>query len=231
MNLSHRSYTTGQFFRPKPVVLERPESDLIVIATPWGPVEHAQKAAEIVVEQFELLAQEDLTTPFESIPTLNPAANRLRIGLMTANIFLFKGENSKAWKSAVEITAIHYSRPVLSWAHVGSPHLLLADPKFTHPLAYCLDWDAQTQVQGPLFSQALGIEAQLPISAGSIRAAPGSRLLMLARSHWPREILGRKFGPGNSTQGNDQEMDSLVQSLVDENPDNPFWFGLCELSA
>jgi hypothetical protein len=227
MILHQRSYTTGQFFRPKPVVLERPESDLIVVATPWGPLEHAQKAAEIIVDQFELLSKEDLTTPFESIPSLNPAANRLRMGLMTANNFLFKGENAKAWKSAVEITAVHFANNVLSWAHVGSPHLLLTDAKFSHPLAYSLDWDAQTQVQGPLFSQALGIEAQLPISAGSVRTSRGARLLMLARSHWPREILGKSFSKNTV----EQEMEVLLQTLVEENPENPFWFGLCDLAG
>lgn len=227
MSFLHRSYTSGQFFRPKPYVLERPESNLIVVATPWGPLEHAQRVAEIVTEQFELLSREDLTTPFESIPTLNSAANRLRMGLMTANQFLFKGENAKAWKTAVEIVAIHYDKPVLSWAHVGGPHLLLADSKFTHPLAYVLDWDAQTQIQGPLFSQALGIEAQLPISAGSVRVNKGSRLLMLSRSHWPRGILSNPFGKGSS----EQEMDLILKSLVEENSENPFWLGLFDPAA
>lgn len=227
MNLLQRSYTTGQFFRPKPFVIERPESHLIVIATPWGPLEHAQNTAETVVEQFELLSNEDFTIPFESLPTLNPAANRLRLGLMTANNALIKNENAKGWKTAVEMTAIHFNQNVLSWAHVGSPHLLLTDTNYSHPLAYCLDWDVQSKSQGPLFSQALGIEAQLPISAGSIRARRGSRLLMLARSHWPREILGKTMAPGSV----DQQMEALVKILVEESPDNPFWFGLCDLSA
>lgn len=227
MNFLHRSYTSGQFFRPKPFILERPESNLIVVATPWGPLEHAQRVAEIVTEQFELLSREDLTTPFESIPNLSSAANRLRMGLMTANQFLFKGENAKAWKTAVEIVAIHFDKPVVSWAHVGGPHLLLADPQQTHPLAYALGWDAQTQQQGPLFSQALGIEAQLPISAGSVRVKSGSRLLMLSRSHWPRNILAQAFGK----KGSEQEMDLVLKSLVDENPENPFWLGLCDFSS
>lgn len=227
MSLIQRSYTSGQFFRPKPFVLERPESNLIVIATPWGPLEHAQRVAEIVTEQFELLSREDLTTPFESIPTLNSAANKLRMGLMTANQFLFKGENAKAWKTAVEIVAIHYDQPVLSWAHVGGPHLLLADSRFTHPLAYALDWDAQTQIQGPLFSQALGIEAHLPISAGSVRVSKESQLLMLSRSHWPRSILSQAFGKKQS----EQEMDLVLKALVEENPENPFWLGIFNLAG
>lgn len=227
MQLFQRSYTTGQYFRPKPVVIERPESHLIVVATPWGPVEHAQKSAEIVVEQFEILSNEDLTTPFESIPTLNAAANRLRIGLLSANQYLFKNENAKAWKTAVEVMAIHSYGGVLSWANVGSPHLLVANKTLTLPLQYQMDWEIQSLKKGPLFSQALGLEGQALISAGSVRVPPKSRLVMLAHSHWPRQILNQSLGQESA----EQDLESLLQIIVQESSDSPFWMAVTDLSA
>jgi hypothetical protein len=224
MKFTERSYTDGRFFRPKPVVIERPESHLLVVATPWGPVESAQKAAATIVDQFEILQKEDLTTPFEPMPTISVAANRLRIGALTANQYLFRTENARQWKVAVEMVALHYEHHVLSWTHIGGPHLLALEPAtetrpILHPLAYEPDWALQSGNQGPLFSQALGLEANLPLRAGSIRLLPGAQLLLLGRSALPRQIYQvERFDSQN-----------LIEAFVEDDVEAPFWMGLIEL--
>lgn len=219
MRIEQRSYTNGVYFRPKPVISERGESHLLAIATPWGPLESAQKSAQMVTEQFELLAKEDVTTPFESIPTLSAAANRLRIGALMANQFLYRNENGKIWKAAVELSALHYDHQVLSWVQVGCPHLLLLEGKTFHPLAYEPDWAHQTGNAGPLFTQALGIENNVPLKAGSLRVRPHSQLLLVSRGTLPRSLFALdRFS-----------IEQVGQLLIDEDEKTPFWVGLVTL--
>lgn len=216
MQLEQRSYTSGVFFRPKPVVIERPESHLLVVATPWGNVDSAQRVANIIVEQFELLSKDDLTTPYETIPNISAAANRLRVGALTANQYLYRNENGKTWKSAVELAAIHYDRGVLSWVQIGSPHLILLEKGILHPIAYEADWAYQSGNEGPLFTQALGIDNMISLKAGSQRVHPESQLLMVSRGTLPRRIYGLPVF----------EMDKVIQTMTNDSPVTPFWLGL-----
>lgn len=221
MQLNHRSYTDGSTFRPKPVVVEKPELGLIIVATAWGPIESATRTIEIILEQFELLSREDMTTPFESIPSISSAANRLRTGVLMANAYLQKSENNKQWKTAVEVSVVHVSRGVLSWVHVGSPHLLLNVGNNIHPLAYEMDWSLQSKNKGPLFSVALGLDNNPPLNVGSIRLTGEAQLLMLARSQVPRSLFGlEKF-----------EADEVLQTLVQDQSSSPFWLGVAEIEA
>ncbi len=220
MKLTHSSYTNGSYFRPKPIVIQREDSHLLVVATGWGPVELTQKAVDIVVEQFELIAGEDLTTPFEMAPASSTPAHRLVTGARLANTYLFRTENAKVWKTAVELTAIHYDHGVLSWVHVGSPHILLHDGKYIHPLAYAVDWVGQTGNQGPLFSDALGMEANVNLSVGSLRLHDEASLLLLSRSILPSGLL--------TLDGFDPSL--VKRLLVDDNPEAPFWLGVAGLA-
>lgn len=217
--VSHSSYTNGQYFRPKPVLIERPDSHLLVVATGWGPLEMTQNAAELVVNQFEQLAQEDQTTTVEVTASVSTPANRLIAGIKQANQYLYKTENAKLWKAAVEITALHYDRGVLSWVHVGSPHVILNDGKNIHPVAYVVDWVAQTGNQGPLFSQALGMDPHVNMTVGSLRLGSETQILLLGRSIMPRSVLScEKF-----------VAPEIQRLLVDDDPNAPFWLGLVEL--
>lgn len=220
IHLEQRSYTSGTFFRPKPVIVERPESNLLIIATPWGNVDSGQKVAATMVEQFELLSKDDMTTPYESIPTISAAANRLRVGALTANNYLFRTENGKTWKAAVELAAIHYDKGVLSWVQVGSPHLILLEKGVLHPLAYEADWAHQSGNEGPLFTQALGIENMVPLKSGSLRARPESQLLMVSRGTLPRRIFGLPVF----------DMEKVVQTMTNDNSVTPFWLGLTQFA-
>lgn len=215
MQLQERSYTNGHFFRPKPVIIERPESHLLVIATPWGPVEAAQQVAETVVAQFEILSNGENALPIENFPSLSPAANRLRAGVLAANQELYRNDNAKLLKSAVELTVLHYEHDVLSWVHVGGPHLILEAGGQVHPLAYEPDLSSLAQ-DGPLFSQALGMDPQLPLHLGSQRLMTDARLLMVARSTLPPRLF----------QGEALQMEEILNELLNENAESPFWCGL-----
>lgn len=221
MELERRAYTDGQFFRPTPVILEREESRFLAVATPWGPVESGQKAVSVLTEQFELLGREDMTTPFESIPTLSPAANRLRIGALTANQYLFRNENAKLWKTAVELAALHFDNQVLSWVQVGSPHIILNNQGVLHPIAYEPDWAFQSGNAGPLFSQALGLESLVPLHSGSLRIRGEAEALLISRGTIPRAIF----------QLTQFSIDAVTEILVGDDPHMPFWAGVVKFGS
>lgn len=220
MKLSQSSYTNGLYFRPKPVVIDRPDSHLLIVATGWGPLEVTQRAAEMVVEQFELLSKDDVTTAFEVMSSVSSPANRLVNGVRMANQHLFKIENAKQWKTAVEMTAIHYEHGVLSWVHVGSPHILFHDGQAVHPLAYVVDWVGQSENRGPLFSEALGMEANVNLVVGSVRLQRAGQLCLISRSGLPKAIY--------QVQGFDPS--EVQHMMVDDDADAPFWAGTVELS-
>lgn len=219
MKLSQSSYTNGLHFRPKPVVIDRPDSNLLVIATGWGPLEVTQKAAEIVVEQFELLSRDDVTTAFEVMASVSSPANRLVNGARMANQHLHKIENGKQWKAAVELTALHYEYGVLSWVHVGSPHVVLHDGRNVHPLAYAVDWVGQSENQGPLFSEALGMEANVNLTVGSLRLTREAQVLLVGRSTLPKALFQAEGFAAADVQ----------RMMVDDDADAPYWLGLVDL--
>lgn len=220
IQIRQRSYTNGKFFRPKPTVVERPESHLLVVASSWGTTDAGGRAAHLLIDQFETLSQDDVTTPYEMMPSLTSAANRLRLGAVAANQTFYRSENAKLWRAAVEVAAVHFEKNVFSFVQVGAPHLLLLQNEDLHPLAYEPDLAFEVGNVGPLFSRAIGVDSQVLVRAGSMRVRGDAKLLMLSRSTLPRKIFA-------SAQFDEK---SIVDILTKDDPDEPFWLGLIDFS-
>lgn len=214
MKLTQRSYTNGKVFRPKPVIVERPNSNLLVIATPWGPEHSAEQVCEIFISRFEsLIVANDI------FPYRGQVLNRMVAAVQKANLELGRSENERRLTTIVEFSAFHYQQGILNWIHVGSPHIFVRQSEEVHPLAFEPDWATTQPGAPPLLRYGLGVGSELKMHSGTLRLTPQDQLLLLARSAVPSVLYSpRPHG-----------IDRLAHRLVRNNAELPFWIATLEL--
>lgn len=221
MHIQERSYS-AKTFRPKPYIHMEPDGSLLVVATSWGRAEHAQMTAEEVAK-YVSAAQGDVevTSPFEFLTCLSDGANHLRIGLLIANEFLYRGENKNEYQCGVEVLAISRKGSQVAWAQVGSPHVLLnRQGRPLVPLSTVFDHSFEMSLSGrkasPLPSHFLGVDPTCNVMCGDLQATSRDSLILLASSLLP---------PSLWTTTGAFDLLSVTQRMISEDPESPFWLG------
>lgn len=224
MNLQERSYST-KVLRPKPLIHKEDDGSLIVIATSWGQPEHAQRAMDEVVKYVSAAkADVEVTSPFEFLSCLSDEVNYVRTGILLANDMLYRGENRAEYFSGVEIMAIFRRGNQVAWAHVGCPSLLIQrQNQGLQPLSVGLDLSSES-LEGlpPLPAQLLGLEPTCYVQCGHTSIAIGDQLVLLAspkiaNTLWQKESTSVDLG-------------NITTSMIQENPESPFWLGLIQIA-
>jgi hypothetical protein len=221
MTLLQRSYS-GQSFRPKPIIEELrthiagAEAHTTLFVTSWSEAAHARLVIETYKEVLSLSSEPNSKEFGPPLDSLGAVGNRLRMAAFMANKSICTTENEAAYNAAVELTAISVFRNSIFWAQVGCPHLLLINDKGFQPLCYQPDWSGQIQQSAPLVCSALGLDFAVQLNCGSYRKQNSEKLVLVARSSLPSTFYSVT----------DISLDSLSQSLVEENPDMPFWLGI-----
>jgi hypothetical protein len=212
-------FFSGTLFVPKPVIEFERASNTLIIATPWGPSEQAQRVIEIIKEQISSdgapTAETAVTRVARHVEGLSDEGNRLRTATAFANEQLFLRENTSQYTGAVEVAVISIQNQFLSWVQLGSPHILLRNQKGFQPLCYTPDWSWQLHQKSPLVSQALGLERSCYLNCGTHRLQKGDDILLISRSTLPAQIYAAE----------DNRLESLAHILVDNDPESPFWIG------
>jgi hypothetical protein len=125
-SFENRPYS-GKTFRPRPEIHLDADSNLLLVATPWGPRSSARKAIDRMLEYF-LLAKSDreVTSPFERLTCLSTAANNLRTAALLANEMLYREDNRTEFRTGVELFGASFIDNEFVWLQVGQPQILLA---------------------------------------------------------------------------------------------------------
>jgi hypothetical protein len=223
MKILDRSYS-GQNFRPRPEIHLEDNGQLLIVATPWGHRSGAKKVIECI-RDFYLSARndEEVTSPFQMLTCLSPAANNLRVAVMLANDQLYREDNKSEYVSGVELFVGSKVEREFVWTQIGYPQVYLK--RQGRPLT-CLggSLDMSMNLSGvhamaPLPQNLLGLATTSNFSVQFFRPQNGDQLLLLSRSRVAPSIFSQ----------NALSLESLADQLVEEDPEMAFWTGLVQI--
>lgn len=215
MELAQRFYS-GPSFRPRPLVEKLPAQSTLIVATSWGEPEHAQKVVDFIREHLVQSVSPEATRIGPYVADLSERTNQMRSAVLFANEQLHLKENSKEYRSAVEIALIHFDKKVLSWVQVGNPHLILKTLRGLQPLATQPDWSWQMQQDTPLVCKALGLERTCYPHCGSHRLMQDEQLVLVSRSSVPSKFYALE----------NVNIAACSSALVEDQSEAPFWIGI-----
>lgn len=223
MKIVERSYSS-KIFRPKPLIFSQSDGSLIVVVTPWGQPEHAQKVMDEIVNYVSATSGDvEVTSPFEFLTCLSDDANYLRTSLLIANDQLYRSENKNEYLSGVEAVVLMKNKQKVSWAQIGSPHILIKKTNMSLT-PYAIDFDLSfdltknNNLLAPLPGKLLGIDRSCQISCGDINVDDGDQLLLLSSSLLPAALW--------VACSDGVDLDKVTKAMVSEQAEMPFWAGL-----
>lgn len=225
MKLQERSYST-KILRPKPLIHTEEDGSLIVLSTSWGQPEDAQRALDEVVK-FVNAAKSDVevTSHFEFLTCLTDEVNYVRTGVLIANEVLYRGVNRAEYSSGVEILVLFKRGSQIAWAQVGCPSLFIQrEHQNLHPMSIGLDLSGELvnskETLPPLPSSLLGLDPTCYVQCGHTHVNSGDQLVLLASSSVATSLWGKN--------PNVLDMESITRSMIQENPETPFWLGIVQ---
>jgi hypothetical protein len=223
LTFEERPYS-GRTFRPRPEIYLDPQSNFLIVATPWGTRSAARKVIERMTD-YIALAREDreATSPFQRLSCLSTAANNLRVAALLANEALFRDDNKQEYRTGVELFAGLLDEGEFSWLQSGNPQLLLSRKDRTLlPLGsqvdLSFDLSPGRELLPALPSQLVGLDSTLNLNINSFRARQGDRLVLLSHSHLPEVLF--------TVEGGHATLDQLSRNLANVHPDHAFWLGI-----
>lgn len=227
MKFSHRCYST-HFFRPTPEIIVDEQHQLLLVVTPWGPRQAAKKAAHIIRDYYlASKMDQEVTSPFEHLPSLSLQANYLRTGVLLANSSLYREDNRDEFLVGAEILALALHKGEISWSILGQPHLLVrkVDGLLFHlggQMDAAYDFSRNHEIGAPLPGQLLGLESNCNLLSGHFKHGSGDQIALLARSYIPPTLQGLV---------GDFSLEEISRLLILDHASLPFWLGILKLSS
>jgi hypothetical protein len=226
LTFEERPYS-GTSFRPRPEIHLDTQSNLLIVATPWGNRSSAKKVIDRMVD-YLVLAREDreATSPFERLSCLSTDANNLRIATLLANEALYREDNKQEYHSGVEIFAAMLEDDEFVYLQAGCPQILLGRKGRTLlPLGsqvdLAFDLSIGNEILPPLPAQMLGLDSSVYMTINSFRARPDDKVILLSHSHLPETIF--------TMTGEEANLDHVSRTLAQKYPDLAFWLGIVKL--
>lgn len=206
-SLQSRSYNVGGKFRPTPHVVVQPESRILVVTTSWSGRSEAQKVTDKILEQIAFHASGEQT---------HSAQNSIEAAVAATAQQIYKQENQKQARLAIETLVIQCHDQNLTWAQVGQPNLYLLRKGKVSAVSVQPDLSSYGEALPPLLSNGLGLEPTTKILSGSVRIQESDQILIAAHTHEPDWIaVGRAI-----------DFSNLISVLTESSLDQPFWCGL-----
>lgn len=228
LRFEERSYS-GNTFRPRPEIHLDPQSNLLIVATPWGSRSAARKVIDRMTDYLSLARDDkEATSPLQRLSCLSSQANNLRVAALLANEVLYRDDNQNEYKSGVELFAASLDENEVVWLQAGNPQILLGrGDRSLLPLGsqidLAFDMSEGTELLPPLPSQLLGLDSSLNLTINSFRARAGDRIVLLSHSHLPRSVFDLKV--------QDMNLDGMSRTLASVHPDLAFWLGILTIDS
>lgn len=226
MQIKSRSYNS-KVFRPKPIIFQDENLDLIILVTAWGDQAVGQKAIDYVFKYLQSVEVDiEVTSPFESLQCLSDSLNHLKIAIEIMNGSIYRSENIHQISSGLEISILKVKNNQFFWAQVGNPQIFLKRDShlplqiLSSPLD--LNQELNKLIEAPLPSQLVGIEKDCFIQCGSCRITPNDRLYLISSSF----ISESSFKMIQSKM----DLDEATHLLIKDQAEVPLWLGVIDFS-
>lgn len=220
MKIQERNYST-KVIKPKPVVFQSPDQNMIVVMTCWGESGFKDRIFD-EIQKFIFAAQGDIevTSPFEMNTYLSRDCNFLRMGTLLINDLVFRGENKDSYQSCYELIIIYKNENRISWSQVGTPNLFLLNERLI-PLSVSLPLNHSATEQAlPLPQQYLGTEMHCHFQLGEIAVNSSHRLFLFNETSLNKDIW--------ALSSTEFTMDQAIKSQIQFDPESPFWMAIID---
>jgi hypothetical protein len=240
LKFEERPYA-GNSFRPQPEIHLDPQTQLLIVATPWGARSAATKVIGRMTDYLSLARTDnEATSPFERLSCLSTQANNLRVAALLANEVLYREDNQTEYKSGVELFAALVDEGELVWLQAGNPQILLSRKGRTLlPLGSQIDLSYDLSEGAELLpalpAQLLGLDVSLNLNINSFRARVGDQLVLLSHSQMPdflfTQNLGVTTGASDSQENKPLSLEPLSRALARACPNLAFWLGILSVGG
>ncbi|MFN8846753.1 MAG: hypothetical protein ACK5V3_13650 [Bdellovibrionales bacterium] len=220
MKFFERSYNS-ELIRPKPLIHQDEAGGLILIVTPWGSQEGAQKTLDFIVQHLMTVKQDqEHTSPFQKIQSLSDDANQLRQAAMMANDFIYRSVNPDSLELVVEVLFLGIQKKQVAWCQIGCPHLLLKKKKESLQPISCHPETRADLLKFPLPQYFLGADATVSPRCGDLQLDKGDEVILLSSSQLPTSLW-------SATQSS--ELEEWTDRITEVDSSQPFWLGRLKL--
>ncbi len=224
MKFTERSFFADQGLRPRPYIYHNDNENIIIIITNWALKIEPTKIIQ-TIENYLLSSgvDDEVTSPFISIPFLGKSANNLRTSFLLLNNLIYKEHNRDELVTGLEIFVGFKRNDEFVFGHVGQPNILLSK-KDKNILPIYQNVDLSLDLSGktmlpPVPSKLLGVDAQIEVEIQSLKPQAKDKLLLLSYSWIPKDIL--------NLNENKRTFDVITKTLS-EIDNQSFWFGMIE---
>ena len=220
MKFQERNYSTS-VIKPKPVVFQSPDLNMIVVMTSWGDSGFKDRIFD-EIQKFVFAAEGDVevTSPFEMNTYLSRDCNFLRMCTLLINDLVYRGENRDFYKSCYELTILYKKDRKVSWVQVGTPNLFLFKERLI-PLSVAVPLShSQTANALPLPQQYLGTELHCHFQLGEITVDSSQKILLFSESCLYKDIWAASRDEFN--------MDHLLKTQIQLDPESPFCMAMID---
>jgi hypothetical protein len=213
-----RSYSSS-CFRPRPRLFFDHALKRLIVITKWsGDLSEAIVARHL--ENFLDLAFDPEKTRVASTIQENVSLESHFVSALSSlNEWLTSEVNALYLKNLFEVCILQLEPSKLSWASVGQPHIMLSQLNDTHILRDEKTDSESLSSGGPLPLRALGIFPEVKVSSGVVVLESAPTVYLLSRDN-----PARLHSPSIHSAFED-----LERSLIEEDPEAPFWLGLVNL--
>lgn len=224
MKFLERSFVEDASYRPRPIVHWNEKEGVLIIATPWGQeVTKGDFVTKLENYISSSNADQELTSPYQSLQNYDKAANSIRTALLLANENIFKSKNKGEYNSGFEILVGVVKNSQFYFATVGHPHVLLSKKdKNILPLFMDLDHSlnlSKKKLLPALPDKLLGINAQVDFQVHSFKFQKGDQLILMSKSWIPKDFFALSKKQRN--------FDDYAKELTKDDQ-QPFWLGIME---
>ncbi len=224
MKFIERSFYSSKGLRPRPSFYFNESEQLVIAYTNWGQKVNQDDVFK-TIEGYLLssLVDDEVTSPFISVPHLGKTANHLRTALLLLNELLYKKYNSSELSVGLEIFVGFKKNDEFVFGHIGQPNILISRKKMNIlPVYQNLDLSLDLSKENllpPVPSKLIGINASVDLEIESLKPQDGDKLLLLSYSWIPKEILNLK--------DNQRSFENITKTISDIS-DQSFWLGMLE---
>lgn len=216
LKIDSRNYNSDQF-RPTPMIYTDHENKFTLILTSWGSNEYNQKVMSHLTDFIQTaLADVEVTSPYEFIPTLSKECNILRVASLLTNSFIYRELNSVEYQAGYELVAFIQNKEQVSWLQLGQCELYKPHQNELIPIEVNASFE-----DVPIPDQLLGLESQCYPKIGEVFLKDEKQILLVSRS---------QATSSNIVSINHWNLQSVVTELSRKSPDTAFWISFLNFS-
>ncbi len=207
--MQERFYST-HVRRPKTHFFRNENYHLTMAVCSWGKPEDCKKFYDLTIENYNLMFNDDATSPFEQYLQLTNIQNKLRTAILMANEQIYREDNRNSYETGLEFFVMVQNPRLVHWAAVGQPSVF-----YLHQGQINTIYSATTTTisSDPVFLYGVGLEPKVQIQTGIFIRPKSLSYCFVARDNIAPALFKHRS----------LNIAELSTELIEQDPTRPFW--------